>query len=207
LGVVRTQKDKKIQDKLRDEVSKLSTDNPTMEELNSLPYLDAVVRETLRIYAPVTATMRTAMEDDVLPLENPVKDRNGKLHHDIRIAKGQVIVIPISIINTSKEIWGGNADQFDPSRWNSVPRAASSIPGIWGNMLTFLGGPRACIGFRFSLVEMKALLFTLIRAFDFELAVPHEDIARKSEIVTRPVLRTDPNNANQLPVIIKPILS
>ena len=55
--------------------------------------------------------------------------------------------------------------------------------------------------------RMKALLFTLIRAFDFELAVPHEDIARKSEIVTRPVLRTDPDNANQLPVIIKPILS
>lgn len=78
-------KDKKIQDKLRGELSTVSTDNPTMEELNSLPYLDAVVRETLRVYPPVTATVRTAVEDDVLPLGNPVKDRNGKLHHDIRL--------------------------------------------------------------------------------------------------------------------------
>ncbi len=53
---------------------------------------------------------------------------------------------------------------------------------------------------------MKALLFTLIRAFDFELAVPHEDIVGKSEIVTRPILNTDPNNANQLPVIIRSTL-
>lgn len=55
-------------------------------------------------------------------------------------------------------------------------------------------------------LRMKALLFTLIRAFDFELAVPHEDIVGKSEIVTRPILKTDPNNANQLPVIIRSTL-
>ncbi len=56
-----------------------------MEELNSLPYLDAVVRETLRLYAPVNATLRTAMEENILPLENPVRDQNGKLHYDITL--------------------------------------------------------------------------------------------------------------------------
>ncbi|KAJ7673271.1 hypothetical protein DFH06DRAFT_1359353 [Mycena polygramma] len=39
---------------------------------------------------------------------------------------------------------------------------SNNLPGIWGHMLTFLGGPRACIGYRFSLIEMKALLFTLV---------------------------------------------
>jgi hypothetical protein len=52
---------------------------------------------------------------------------------------------------------------------------------------------------------MKALLFTLIRAFNVDLAVPHEDILQKPGIVTRPVLRTDPGNANQLPLIIRPL--
>ena len=42
---------------------------------------------------------------------------------------------------------------FRPERWESVPEASSAVPGVWGNMLTFLGGPRACIGFRFSLIE------------------------------------------------------
>jgi cytochrome P450 len=40
-----------------------------------------------------------------------------------------------------------------PERWESVPEAVSNIPGVWGNMLTFLGGPRSCIGYRFSLME------------------------------------------------------
>ena len=40
-----------------------------------------------------------------------------------------------------------------PERWADLPAATANIPGVWGHLLTFLGGPRACIGFRFSLVE------------------------------------------------------
>ena len=52
---------------------------------------------------------------------------------------------------------------------------------------------------------MKALLFTLVRAFEFDLAVPSKDICKKSsEIVQRPALATDPNHINQMPLLIKP---
>lgn len=40
-----------------------------------------------------------------------------------------------------------------PERWESVPEAVQQIPGVWSNLMTFIGGPRACIGYRFSLVE------------------------------------------------------
>lgn len=55
-----------------------------MDELNSLSYLDAVVRETLRFHAPVPATIRQAIEDDVLPLQTPVVDKFGKVHYEVK---------------------------------------------------------------------------------------------------------------------------
>ncbi|KAH7903369.1 hypothetical protein BJ138DRAFT_1168216 [Hygrophoropsis aurantiaca] len=49
----------------------------------------------------------------------------------------------------------------------SVPEVTSRSLGVWGHFMTFLDGPRACIAHRFSLAEMKPMLFTLIRAFEF----------------------------------------
>jgi hypothetical protein len=43
--------------------------------------------------------------------------------------------------------------QFRPERWEASTPISNSIPGVWGHMLTFLGGPRGCIGYRFALVE------------------------------------------------------
>jgi len=83
-----------------------------------------------------------------------------------------------------------------------MPEAAASIPGISGNMLTLLGGPRACIGYRFAIVEMKALLFTLVRAFEFELAVPPEDIGKSNAIVQRPLVLSDSAGGNQMPLLL-----
>jgi len=50
---------------------------------------------------------------------------------------------------------------------------------------------------------MKALLFVLIRAFEFELAVPSEDITRRSFIVQRPVVKSEMEKGNQLPLKLK----
>ena len=72
------------QTKLRNELLTVLNDNPTMDELNALPYLDAVVRETLRLHAPVSMTSRVAMKDDVLPLAIPFTDSKGVIHHEIR---------------------------------------------------------------------------------------------------------------------------
>ncbi|EKM83173.1 hypothetical protein AGABI1DRAFT_118526 [Agaricus bisporus var. burnettii JB137-S8] len=193
-----------VQSKLREELFTVHTDNPSMDELNDLPYLDAVVRETLRVHAPVPSTMRVATEDDVVPLGTPFVDQKGRERNVLEIRKGQTIFIPILAINRSTEIWGEDAGEFRPERWQSVPEAAGTIPGIWGNMLTFLGGQRACIGYRFSLVETKALLFTLVRAFEFKLAVSVDEIGKKSAIVQRPVLKSDPKGRTQMPLLITP---
>ncbi|PVG01506.1 cytochrome P450 [Serendipita vermifera] len=191
-----------VQTRLRQELRAVQTDSPTMDQLNSLSYLDSVVREILRYDSVVTGAIRVATQDDVIPLEKPFVDRFGNTRDSIRVRKGDSVFVSVIVMNKSKSIWGEDAKEFNPDRWLALPKAAQSNPGVWGNQLTFLGGPRACIGFRFAVTEMKALLFALIRSFEFELAVPLDDIFRRSSIVTRPGVKSEPEKGNQMPLIV-----
>ena len=70
--------------RLRDELRTLDTDTPTLDELNSLPYLENFVKEVLRFYAPVPWTARAAIRDDVVPLEEPFTDKKGLVCYEIK---------------------------------------------------------------------------------------------------------------------------
>lgn len=191
------------QNTLRAELLEYPTDQPTMEQLNSLSYLDAVVREVMRIHAPVGSTERVAVQDDVIPLDNEFTDRNGVKRKEIRVAEGDIITIPIRAINRSTELWGEDAHQFKPERWVNLPEAVRNIPSIWSNTLSFLSGSHACIGYRFSIIEMKALLFAIVRFFEFELAVEPEDIVRRTNVVGRPFIDSNIEAGSQLPLLIR----
>jgi cytochrome P450 len=72
---------KKMQQRLRDELLQAFPDDMvpiTMESLEALPYLDAVVRETLRLDPPVDVSARVAMQDDIIPLEKPIVLKDGR---------------------------------------------------------------------------------------------------------------------------------
>ncbi|OJT13786.1 Phylloquinone omega-hydroxylase CYP4F2 [Trametes pubescens] len=210
-----------VQHKLRSELLSVETDRPTMDELAALPYLDMVVRETLRLHAPVASTMRVATRDDVIPLNKPFVGQDGVEYHSIVVSAGCPIIIPILTLHRSKAIWGEDAYEFKPERWQDPPAAISSLPGVWGHLMTFGGGPRACIGYRFSLVEyvsalpvvantemltqmdrMRALIFTLVRAFAFAPAIDPSELRTRPGIVLRPFLAGAPNEGSQIPLMV-----
>jgi len=148
-------------------------------ELNSLPLLDAVCKEVLRLYTPVTFVWRQTMEDTVIPLQYPIHDPNGAMTHEIPIAKGTTIYIGLAAANCSTAIWGPDAREFKPERWmgkqaNEGVLNNAKLPGIYSNMMTFLGGGRACPGTRFAIFEFKLILSVLLLAFSFEKASPIE---------------------------------
>ncbi|EJD37738.1 cytochrome P450 [Auricularia subglabra TFB-10046 SS5] len=193
----------KTQKKLRAELLEVTTENPTLDMLNALPYLDYVTRETLRIHNALGQSTREATQDDIIPLGTPIQDRSGNLVSSIKVNKGDQVHVPIFLVNHSKEIWGPDADEFRPERWENVPSEASTIPGITPNLMTFIGGPRGCIGHRFAVAEIKALLFHMVRGFEFSLAVDPSEVYSKSGGIARPQLRKD--NSVQLPIYITPV--
>ncbi|KAJ7177114.1 cytochrome P450, partial [Mycena filopes] len=196
--------DQRVQIKLREELLTLSTDNPTMDDLNSLSYLESVVREVMRVHSPAVFAQRKAMEDDVLPLSKPYIDRQGNSHNTLPISKGQMIHVPILAVNTDKEIWGADAHEFNPERWENTPERATAIPGVWANLMTFFGGPHNCIGFRFSIMEYFRLKATLIGAFEFIPAIPGDEIRpMMSGILHRPSLVGNSEQGSGLPLIAK----
>lgn len=65
----------------------------TSETLNALPFLDNVVRETLRYTPPATCTAREAAKDTTLPLTWPVRGRDGSLIETLPVKKGSYFLI------------------------------------------------------------------------------------------------------------------
>ncbi|KAJ7124095.1 cytochrome P450 [Mycena crocata] len=195
------------QKRLRKELLSVETDNPTMDMLNNLTYLDCVVKETLRVFAPVLYSERVALCDDIAPLAMPFTDTNGTAHETIRIRKGDTVILPILALNRDKSIWGSDAMEFIPERWESKAALSNGIPSVWGNMFTFLAGPRSCIGFRFSVVEMQALLFTLVRSFEFELAVPVADMGKAVlGVMNKPLVLSEPEAGSQMPLLVRSVV-
>ncbi|EPT02236.1 hypothetical protein FOMPIDRAFT_1022896 [Fomitopsis schrenkii] len=162
-----------VQDKLRAEILEAIREHgPEIpyDVLVELPYLDAVCRETLRLHAPVPHLMRKTRKDIVMPLAQPIRGVDGALISEIPVPEGTAIHIAILASNRDPNLWGPDAAEWKPERWLSpVPEVVKDahIPGVYSHLMTFLGGGRACIGFKFSQLEMKIVLVMLLSKFTF----------------------------------------
>ncbi|CCO36652.1 Cytochrome P450 4ae1 [Rhizoctonia solani AG-1 IB] len=139
--------DLEMQDRLRTELLEAPM-QLTYDDLHNLPYLDAICRETLRLYPPAPLLERVALADCTIPLRYPMKGKNGEEIREIRVRKGTDVYISLKEANRAKETWGQDADVFRPERWleklpDSVSEAKTS--GVYSSMMTFSAGPRACM--------------------------------------------------------------
>jgi cytochrome P450 len=127
--------------------------------------LHAVCTEILRLWSPVTLTMRAAANDATLA--------------DQFIPKGTTVIIAPWAINTSTTLWGPDALEFKPERWLDVDGTSNNRGGADSNysFLTFLHGPRSCIGQRFAQAEFACLLAAWVGSFEMELekGSPHAE--------------------------------
>lgn len=72
-----------VQNNLRKEISQLANDDPSWDEINGLPFLDAVTRESFRLYPAFSGSLRVAAQDSVIPFETLYRDRSGPLRNEL----------------------------------------------------------------------------------------------------------------------------
>ena len=142
------------QEKLREEVLRECGNGvPTGDMLNKLQLVNMFLLETLRLYAPVSAIQRKAGSD---------LEVGG-----IKVPEGTVLTIPIATIHRDKEVWGEDANEFKPMRFENGVTRAGKHPNA---LLSFSSGPRSCIGQNFAMIEAKAVIAVILQRFSFSLS-------------------------------------
>ncbi|KAF4603148.1 hypothetical protein EYR38_003553 [Pleurotus pulmonarius] len=172
-------------------------------DIDSMPYLQAVVKESLRYHPVLPVTHRDATREDVLPLSKPITTTNGKVLHELPIPKGQKLTLSIAGYNRNKDIFGEDAHVFNPDRWLSgLPKNSVNV-GVYSNLLTFAGGLRACIGFRFAILELQAFLVELVGTYEISLTQEAKNIRREPCGTMTPFIEGQSGREAHLPLKVK----
>ncbi|KAF2096723.1 cytochrome P450 78A3 [Rhizodiscina lignyota] len=123
-------------------------------DFDAMPYLQAFCNEILRFYPPVPATMRHTAVDTTIA-GHPVP-------------KGTDLLLAPWAVNVSAALWGPDAGEFKPERW--LESASGGCKSNYAN-LTFLHGPRSCIGQSFAKHEFVCLVGAWVGRFETKFNV------------------------------------
>ncbi|KAJ7803339.1 cytochrome P450 [Mycena leptocephala] len=156
-----------FQEKLRAEGHSASGEGVRHVSYDNMPLLNALIKETLRLYPAGPMSERVALQDTGIPLADSIATLTGERIDQIHVQKGQVITLAIASYQRLHSRWGDDADTFNPSRWlDGTPYQGDAV-GPYANLLSFLGGPRICLGWRFAILEMQVILCELVAKFSF----------------------------------------
>ncbi|HKP57296.1 MAG TPA: cytochrome P450 [Polyangiales bacterium] len=137
-----------VYERLRDELSEAGGEQASPDKLASLPYLDATIKEVLRLRPVVPIVGRILQKDTQIA--------------GYDLPSGTAVGACIYLAHRNPEIYP-DPEAFRPERFIEAP----PDPVTW---LPFGGGIRRCIGAQFASYEMKIVLGTMLAACDFELA-------------------------------------
>ncbi|PKU87406.1 Cytochrome P450 714B3 [Dendrobium catenatum] len=123
-------------------------------EITGIRYVvTMVIQEVLRLYPPGPVVSREALQDMKVG--------------GIQLPKGINIFIPVPTMHQDLNIWGPDACEFNPKRFEHGVMGACKLPQMY---LPFGAGPRTCLGQNFAMVELKIVLALILQKFSFTLS-------------------------------------
>jgi cytochrome P450 len=164
-----------MQDRLREEIRATI---PTLVSdvdhtiIESMPYLNAVCKETIRLYPTVPITVRESIRDTFIGSQP--------------VTKGTTLLLCPWAINRSKQHWGDDAEAFNPERWMAKGTANTGGASTNYAVITFLHGTRSCVGRDFAEAEIKCLVASFFGRYRVRLNMPESDVFPAGVITTKP---------------------
>ncbi|KAL9055520.1 MAG: hypothetical protein Q9162_003517 [Coniocarpon cinnabarinum] len=170
-----------IQDILRHEVGTALSSRPAppaSATFESLPYLNGVCEEVLRLYPSIPINIREAVRDTTVA--------------GVSTPKGTRVLLCAYALNRAADAWGPKANEFHPERWIDTASDGTRRPNKHGgapssmNNLTFSHGPRACIGRQLAKAELRTAIAGLVRKFRIELRYPERQALQAGVVTPKP---------------------
>ncbi|KAH9644651.1 hypothetical protein HF086_011820, partial [Spodoptera exigua] len=158
-----------VQDKLLEEINLVLGEDGSLrsDNLSQMVYLDAVVKEAIRLYpiAPMTGRQTTTH----------TKLRNAT------IPAGSSIIVHVWGINRNPKYWGSDANEFKPQRWLD----STTLPTHQAAFASFGPGKRGCVGKNYAILYIKATVVSLLRKY--KITADHTKLKFVCKIMIKPL--------------------
>lgn len=137
---------------------------PAFEQVKDLRYLNNVIQETLRIHGTSSLGLPrlTPMQTPDNPHPKPVEFAGYSF------PPGTTLSVPSYTIHHSTDIWGPDANSFNPDRWDHLTDQQKN------SFIPFSYGPRSCVGRNVAEMELVCIMATVFRNYEFQDQHPGE---------------------------------
>ncbi|PBK86217.1 cytochrome P450 [Armillaria gallica] len=201
-----------VQMTVREEIAITKSNAPgvlTWDDYDAMVWLNAVIKEVLRYHPLFHGLLREASQDDVLPLAEPIITSDGQSCSEIPISKGQVIFASVYTYNRRvhlPSVWGDDAAEWNPCRFLEDRGIQQESLGAYANLMTFSGGIRGCLGWRFAVMEMQSVVTELLSNFEFSIPKGAPELQHgPADLVLIPIVPGKADEGPQVPLLVTPL--
>ncbi|KAE8912981.1 hypothetical protein PF005_g6774 [Phytophthora fragariae] len=146
--------ERRVRDEMLEKIPRLAVEAayfPTMDEVQSLTYLEAAIKETLRLYPPASFNIKHCSADTFLS--------DGTF-----VPEGTTIGLPSYAMGRMARTWGPDCNEYKPERFLD-PDTGKLLSVSPFKFPAFFAGPRICVGMNLAMLEMKIVVTGLLSRF------------------------------------------
>lgn len=140
-------------------------------ECQKLVFLQACMKETLRMFSPVPWTLQR-----VVPAQ-------GMRIAGRHFSAGTILSVSPYAVHHNKDIWGADADEFKPERWLKDPKQVQEMEKYY---IPYGSGYNSCLGHNLAQLELEKVTATVLRDFDLRLVNPEKEWKLHYKFVMNP---------------------